>query len=152
MRCPLTFLAVVSWTAFCAAIPAPSPEQDCTTSTDTSPASTTSSAAAASSTPAMYTYQVTYAQINQWAGDLQPSTSGSESSTSTLETFDFTVQGTNPGALPVQCNLTWIASLACPDERPVMSQFTCSDPAVSAMLERITTSPIPGWYLIVLLK
>ena len=152
MHCTFSLFALTAFTTLCAAIPAPSPEENCATTTASPPTSTTSSSAATSSTPAQYTYEITNAQISQWAGDLSPSTSSSDSSASTLESFDITVQGTNPGAQSVGCNVTWIASLACPDERPIMSQFTCSDPAVSAILERVTTSPIPGWYLIVLLE
>ena len=62
------------------------------------------------------------------------------------------VKGTNPGALPVQCNATWIATMAVPTSDPVGTQFSCSDPAVSALMMRQDADPSTGWWIMVELK
>ena len=97
-------------------------------------------------------YIVTHAEVSQHQGDVIPSHNTTATIIQTIEKFDMVVKGTNPGALPVQCNATWIATLAVPTSAPVGTQFSCSDPAVSALMLRQDADPSIGWWIMVELK
>ena len=97
-------------------------------------------------------YLVTHVEISQHQGDVIPSHNTTATIIQTIEKFDIVVQGTNAGAVPVQCNATWIATMATPTSDPVGTQFSCSDPAVSALMLRQDSDPSIGWWIMVELK
>ena len=95
---------------------------------------------------------VTHAEISQHQGDVIPSHNTTATIIQTIEQFDIVVQGTNPGALPIPCNATWIATMATPTNDPVGTQFSCSDPAVSALMLRQDSDASIGWWIMVELE
>lgn len=97
-------------------------------------------------------YLITHADISQHQGDIIPAHNTTATIIQTIETFDILVQGTFPRALPVQCNATWIATLASPTNNPIGTQFSCSDPAVSALMLRQDSDPSIGWWIMVEFK
>lgn len=97
-------------------------------------------------------YMITHAAVSQHQGDVIPSHDTTATIIQTIEDFDIVVQGTGPGSLPVQCNATWIATQATPTNNPVGTQFSCSDPAVSALLLRQDSDPSIGWWIMIEMK
>ena len=64
-------------------------------------------------------------------------------------------KGTTPGALVVDCDLTWNASAAAQVPAagpPLVEHFNCSDPAVDVTMQRMTVDPFQPWYLTISVK
>ncbi len=70
----------------------------------------------------------------------------------TTETFNVTVMGTNAGALPVDCSLTWQAGNATSSIPVTETGFVCTDSAVSVTLARQNIVDFIGWDLTVQLR
>ena len=71
------------------------------------------------------------------------------------EIIHLDAQGTTPGALRVDCDLTWNASAAAQVPAtgpPLVEQFNCTDPAVNITMQRMTVNFFQPWYLTVSLK
>jgi len=94
-------------------------------------------------------YIVTHAEISQHQGDVIPSSNTTATVIQTIEKFNIVTKGVTDGAMPVQCNATWIASLADPSKDAVGTAFSCSDDAVSALLLRQNPDPSVGWWVMI---